>query len=145
MNSKEIFAAYVVYLRVLSIVHQNNHWTDSGNNFYAHHLLFDRIYKETAEFLDEAAEKAVGIFGSEALTLARQSKLMSELLNKYSCEPDGTLQSSLAAEKDFCALAKRVYDKLKESGTLSLGLDDLIMNHCNGSEGHQYLLQQAIV
>jgi DNA-binding ferritin-like protein len=144
MDGREIFSAYVVFLRAMALIHQNNHWIDAGANFYAHHLLFKRLYEETADSVDAAAEKCVGVFSSDGLTLARQSKLMSELMNKYSASADGTLESSLSVEKDFSALAKKVYGILKENDQLSLGLDDLIMSQCSVSESHQYLLQQAM-
>lgn len=143
MESKEIFTAYVVFLRGLALIHQNNHWQEGGQNFYANHLLFQRLYEETFDLLDAAAERSVGTFGSDSLNLSRQAKVLSNLLLKYSNEESSTLDSSLLACKDFLRLAKNAYDTLKGSGTLSLGIDDLIMSQSSTVESHLYLLQQA--
>jgi hypothetical protein len=57
--------------------------------------------------------------------------------------PDGDIESSLKAEKAFQTFATNLYNDLKESGELTLGVDDMIMGHVSSSEVNTYLLQQA--
>ncbi len=145
MESKDIFSSVVVFLRALAMIHQNNHWQDGGQAFFAHHLLFERLYDETFESLDKAAERAVGTFGANVLNLSQQAKLLSTLLTRYSNESSSTLESSLKAESDFLSLAKKAYDTMKGNGDLSLGMDDLLMSICNTAESHVYLLKQSLI
>jgi hypothetical protein len=40
-------------------------------------------------------------------------------------------------------MAEDVYNRIKEMGDMTLGLDDMIMSQCSDVEGYLYLLQQA--
>ena len=133
-NAAAVFSQYVAFLRALYLLHQRNHWETKG---YADHLLFQRLYEGTQEMADEAAEKAIGIFG----TLGNQ-KGVSKLAEKYYNASD-PVAGSLKAEEAFQKLCKDTYDSLEASKKLTLGLDDMIMAHASKSELHTYLLQQA--
>lgn len=139
MNSVELMSLYVAYLRALYQIHQNNHWKCKGTDFYGNHLLFERLYGDVLGMSDNAAEKAIGVFGS----LDTCSEKIAEIVGKFTSE-DNFLLSSLKAEKAFLALSKTVYDELEKSKELTLGMDDLIMANANISENHCYLLQQAL-
>lgn len=134
---------YVAFLRALYMVHQNNHWDINGNNAYGNHLLFQRIYEGTEELLDEAAEKCIGVYGS--LDKIDPQQFVKKFEVELTDDPDAYVKSSIAAEKAFQALAEKIYNALKESSTLTLGVDDMIMSQCSKSEVHTYLLQQALI
>lgn len=144
-NAREILAAYVANLRSIYLVHQNNHWQCSGPNFYANHLLFERLYKEAGDQADMLAEKAIGLFGSETLDLRKQASLIKTLTSMYTGGgPEDCVKSSLKAEQDFVRLSGTIKAKLTDLGVITLGLDDLIMELASKSEGRIYLLQQAM-
>jgi DNA-binding ferritin-like protein len=142
-DSIKLMATYVAFLRALYIIHQNGHWKCKGPNFYAHHLMFERIYKSVAADTDLAAEKTIGLFGNDSIDLFAQSKLIQQITERYSSS-DNYIENSLKAEKDFIILSKKIYNTLKESGALSLGLDDAIMAICSNRETNVYLLQQSL-
>lgn len=139
----QIMSEYLDHLRAMYMVHQNNHWETNGNNYYGNHLLLQRIYEGVSELVDEAAEKIVGVYGK-----IHQGDV-SEIVKKYQVEltedPDAYIKSSLEAEKDFQQLAEKTYHTLKDSSTLTLGVDDMIMSQVSKSEVHTYLLQQALM
>jgi len=143
----QLMSEYVDHLRALVMVHQNNHWETSGNNFYGNHLLFQRLYEGVLELADEAAEKTIGVFD----TIIQGD--VSGIVKRYSVEkpapsmvgPDAYIKSSLKAEDDFQTLARKVYLNLKDSSSLTLGLDDMIMSHSSRSEVHTYLLKQSLM
>jgi bacterioferritin (cytochrome b1) len=56
----------------------------------------------------------------------------------------GCLESSLAIEKAFQVMVKKTYETLDEKGSLTLGLDDMLMSQASDGETHIYLLQQAL-
>ena len=130
----ELVSMYVLFLRALYLIHQENHWKTRG---YDLHLMFQRIYQGVQEMADEAAEKAVGVYGE----LSKQEHL-GTLVERLS-QSDDPVERSLMAEKAFQQFATKVYKALKEGDGLTLGVDDMIMSHVNKSEVHTYLLQQA--
>ena len=140
-SAEDMMSLYVVFLRALYQIHQNNHWKAID---YGHHLLFERLYNLVKDLVDESAEKTIGLFGN----LSKQDKV-SSIAAQFS--PDkfkdneavSCLLSSLSAEKAFQKYATHVYNTLKDSN-MTLGLDDMIMSHVNKSELHTYLLQQAL-
>jgi len=141
MNAVELMSLYLAHLRALYLVHQNNHWETHGNNYYGNHLLLKRLYESVSEMVDEAAEKAMGVFGEiENLNISNIAEKF--LSNRNS--PEDYLKSSLEAEKAFLEVAENLYESLKELDEITLGMDDMIMSQCNNSELHCYLLQQAL-
>jgi len=146
VDLNENCAKYVGFLRALYLIHQNHHWVASGDAFYGNHLLFERIYKSAAENADSAAEKFIGLFGSDALDIAKQPTLIHDILeNHIASNTDLTnlIIASTNAEKEFVAFAEDFYKQLKESEKMSLGLDDMIMSISNDRETSLYLLQQV--
>ena len=135
---------YVATLRSIYLVLQFDHWTTKGLGFYGNHLLFERLYKQSAEDADLAAEKFIGIFGENAVDYKMQQELISKVLGKYADRAMEKLQQALAVEKDFVAFSKQVYDELDKDGSLTLGIDDMLMAIASNHEGSIYLLQQAI-
>lgn len=141
MDLKDICSKYVAFLRALYLLHQNHHWITTG---YDNHLLFERIYKTAQENADLAAEKFIGLFGSETLALEEHPKLIAERLATYSKQ--SPVESSLAAEKDFLEFSEGAYYAFQNSkDKMTLGLDDMIMSIASQREENVYLLQQSHV
>jgi DNA-binding ferritin-like protein len=138
----KVMALYVAYLRALYLVHQNSHWQCKGPNFYAHHLMFERLYQSAQANADLAAEKTVGLFGNDTINLSVQSKMIQKFTSRYTS--DDHIVNSLKAEKDFLSFSKYIYHILKENDTLTLGLDDMIMEIASKREEAVYLLQQSL-
>ena len=141
-DAQELMSLYVAFLRALYNIHQNFHWRSKGDNFYGNHLLFQRLYEGTQEDADNAAERTIGLFD----TLEGLDTVIATIVSKYSPEGfEGQLtQPALDAEQTFLAISEKLYQQLKESGDMTLGLDDLIMNIASRHEVHVYLLKQTM-
>ena len=139
---EELSSYYVAFLRAIYIIEQTCHWNARGDDFYGNHLLFERIYKSTEANIDLAAEKLIGLFGNDCITLAAQNEMINKIVSKYE-DKDDLIEKALNAEKGFLEFSKEFYDKLKDQDKLSLGLDDAIMSIASDREGSVYLLQQA--
>ena len=122
------------------LVHQNNHWAAIS---FGDHLLFQRLYEETFEIVDAAAERVVGLCG-ELMFEGKESVIASKFKPKDKNSIKSLLESSLRVEQYFIELVKKTYNSLKENDKLSLGLDDLLMSQASVGESHLYLLQQAL-
>lgn len=140
----KVGALYVASLKALAIIHQHNHWTTKGVAFYGDHLLFERLYNDTLEILDLAAEKFVGLLGDEILNFELQADLLHKVTLKYNNLEGSPVQMSLAAVSDFIKFSKDAYNCFEEEDKLTLGLDDMIMSISSKSEEFVYLLQQSL-
>lgn len=140
----KVAALYIASLKAMALIHQHNHWTTNGNAFYADHLLFERLYNSALEDLDLAAEKFMGIFGDTVLSYDFQADLLNKVLLKYNHLEGSPTEMSLAVEKDFIKFSQDAYEAFKSEGSLSLGLDDMVMAISSNREGSVYLLQQAL-
>lgn len=138
---EELCCYYVALLRTLYLVHQNHHWITKGKNFYGNHLLFERIYKTAQEDADLAAEKFIGLYGTETLDLHAQAQMIGRTLESFSS--GDPVQTSLEAEKKFLDFSEKFYTLLDREDKLTLGLDDMIMSISSNREGAVYLLKQT--
>jgi len=139
-QSGEMFAEYVGMLQGLAMVHQTAHWTSKGDNYYGDHLLFDRIYQSVSANIDLAAEKLIGIFGAKFMDPKKHAEYTKTFVDKY--DNKDLTERSLEAEIDFLSFSEDLYEKIKENGDLTLGLDDLIMAVASEHETNVYLLKQ---
>ncbi|MEL7340989.1 MAG: hypothetical protein AAGM67_10915 [Bacteroidota bacterium] len=120
--------------------HQHGHWMAYGPSQYGDHLLFARLYENLDDEIDELAEKIVGVFGVSSFTASSLVTKMHTFVlrwDKVGCPFKG----SLMAEKALQKCLQETYDKVKENGDMSLGLDDYIMSLASAHETALYLLQ----
>lgn len=138
-----MLSEYVSFLRALYLIHQNNHWLCSGEDFYSKHQLFQRLYESTLSDLDTAAEKSVGLTGKLDVNPAIMSKIIDTFCpDKF--EGD-MVKCSIEAEKAFLRYSTYLYDSIKDSEDMTLGLDDMIMSIANNHEEHVYLLSRILI
>lgn len=137
-DSCKLLSAYVAFVRALSLRHQENHWIAQA---YGDHLLFQRLYEDSQEMSDDAAERVVGLCGTAIFegeeAIAKKFEPRIKTLSSI-------LESSLDIEKAFQDVCKNTYDTLKEKDVITLGLDDLLMSQASIGEVHLFLLQQAL-
>jgi len=142
MDAAKFLSTYTAFLRALYLIHQNNHWISKGHNFYSNHTMLQRLYESAQENADKAAEKVVGLYGSDSINILDQASDIKKFMSRYTDK--NPLVNSLNAEKDFLKAAQKLYDMLSEADELTLGLDDLILSICSDREEAVYLLQQAL-
>lgn len=137
-EAKKILSGYVAFTRALYLLHQQNHWKAQA---YGDHLLFQRLYEDAQQLLDDAAERVMGLCGDAVFegeeAIAKKFEARVPTLSSL-------LESSLEAEKSFQDVAQNTYDALKQKDMITLGLDDLLMSQASQGEVHIYLLQQAL-
>ena len=146
-SAAELLCSYLAMQRTMVVVFQHSHWkcktnvnTTINTPFYGQHLLFERIYDAANDLIDTTAEKIIGIFGNDSLDHINQLDIMAGIYKKYNEEH---LTNSINISKDFLKMAEDVYNRIKEMGDMTLGLDDMIMSQCSDVEGYLYLLKQA--
>ncbi len=130
-------------LRAQSLSYQTSHWQAKGDDYYGNHLLFMRLYESVGEQIDSLAEKMVGYMGEESVELQHQMERVLEYTGSWAGVPCH-LSRGLQSEMDLQSALRVAYDDIKESGAMTLGLDDWIMATANAHESNEYLLQQAL-
>lgn len=131
-------------LGLLKAIHWNHlttHWQSPGKE-YANHLLFQRLYENLVDEIDDLAEKMVSYYGINAVEPNLVLKISQEYIKNWS-EKENGIERAIIAEKELQDLFKTVYDSLKNANSLSLGMDDFIMALCNKHEKHLYLLGRS--
>jgi starvation-inducible DNA-binding protein len=140
---------YLALMRALQVYYQHSHWISKGDPYYGDHLLFERLYNGIGEEIDSIAEKMVGLGGDHFVCAKTIMSFVSTILNHLPEMNKDTLgyelaESALKMEKLFLSYTKKLYTKMKEEKSLTLGFDDMLMALYNSHEGNVYLLQQRV-
>jgi DNA-binding ferritin-like protein len=137
----------LVHLRYLAMLHQTHHWISRGDNFYSDHKLFEGLYSTIVEEIDEVAEKAVG-YGSDAnVNLQLQISQLLRLSNDCGSpqtvpQASDLAKASLCAEWNFLKVMSSVFARLREQGTMTDGIENMLQSVCDTHEKHIYLLKR---
>lgn len=141
-DRKDILLEMLAAFRALYWNYYGLHWTSQGNDYYGNHLLFQRLYESMPEEIDTLAEKIVGYYGKEAINSPELMRRTQKWVDKWNKEGDN-IKQALQSEEDLQDFLDTAYNKLKNSGEITLGLDDFIMSVADDHETHLYLLRQA--
>ncbi len=146
MKSRDILLGYVSFLRFGVLFYQNAHWQNKGKSFYSNHLLFEKLYQELSQDLDDAAEKAIGLTDSSVLDLNVQLNMINKACEKICTFPIdyyiGFVEEGLKFEKLFGEYSSKMKERM--GNEFSLGLEDMVMSHLSNSEKRVYLLKQNL-
>jgi starvation-inducible DNA-binding protein len=140
---------YLALMKALQNYYQHAHWISKGEPYYADHLLFERLYGSLGGQIDSLAEKMVGVGGDHFVCVKTVMSITNKILSHVPEMDRNTLgyemvQTSLKLEKMFLSYTKKLYTKMKEDESLTLGFDDMLMSLYNEHEGNVYLLGQRI-
>ncbi len=143
-NKCSLMRLLLAYLRAAHWLHWTSHWQVKGPTSYGDHLLLERLYTSLTESIDTLAEKLVGEFGGDAVNPVEQSYFLIGFVNEIAKTEKGPIDRAYRIEKSLQIILKKVYEKIKAIGNLSLGLDDFIMALANDHDTNLYLLNQRI-
>jgi DNA-binding ferritin-like protein len=143
-NPTLVLQQVLAHLKALAWTHWTCHWQVQGDPFYGDHLLFEKLYNDVPSSIDDLAEKLVTLYGRDIVNPITLEEMSLEILKTHAASQSLYLKA-LAMEQVLQDLLKTSYSHLKESGTLSLGMDDFLMSLANKHESHIYLLKQRLV
>ncbi len=139
---REPLVVLLSYLQALSLLHQAAHWSTAGEASYGDHLLFQRLYEESQDFIDQVAERTIGSGLVPAINASSQASLMAECLKLLQKGARDRISISLRAELCCLRLIELVSAELEQRGCLSLGISNLLEGLADRHETFVYLLQQ---
>jgi len=139
----------LVHLRFLAMIHQTHHWIVKGDPFYSDHLLFQRLYDGVASEIDDIAEKVVGLGMTTNVDLTMQCAQVYKLVQGYGMSSTIPQQNELArrsllAEMNFIATLNILVEMLRETSTMTYGLDNVLSGIADKHEENFYLLKQRV-
>jgi DNA-binding ferritin-like protein len=112
---------------------------------YGDHLLFDRLYTGISDEIDILAEKCVAYFGPDSVdalnSVANAARVIESYYGMAGADP---IKRALVIEQQIQNALALTYTRLKDSGEMSLGLDDYLMATANSHETNIYLLRQRL-
>lgn len=131
-------------LQALAMLHQSHHWSTRGASFYADHLLFERLYNESLESIDQVAERAVGLQQPPSISAYHQVQHIHAYLQAFGFATTAgeMVGVSLSAETAGLAVLNNVMDSLESQGQLSHGVSNLLEGVADKHESFVYLLRQ---
>ncbi len=137
-------------LQAAALVHQTNHWSVRGNTFYGDHLLFQRLYSESQEFVDQIAERAIGsgeVAWIDAVALSQATTAMMKFFASSpsfsELEVSDRVSVSLAAEFFVLGELKHTIERYESEGRLTPGISNLLEGVADKHESFVYLLKQS--
>jgi len=130
-------------LRAQSWLYRNAHWQVKGDSFYGDHLMFKSLYEGVDKEVDQLAEKTAGYLGSDVLSPILLLEISKKWMTQWEVE-ECPFKMALKSEADFQIFAKDIYEIFKNSGVMTLGLDDFIMSLASSHDSHTYLISQKL-
>lgn len=132
---RELWQDLLAETRFLYLWYQTCHWQTQGANYYADHLLFERLYKDALEEIDSVAERSIGI--CQDIQVVDIFESVQRLSEKSKAVESDMIQYSIKLEENFVAMLEELDKK-----DISTGTRDLINGIANKHEEHLYLLRQ---
>lgn len=132
-------------LQGTALIHQTHHWSCRGGSFYSDHQLFERLYNESLEGIDQLAERCVGRGSPLAISARVQAEAVSNFVSLLGDDPVSTehmVQRSMAAETMVLSGIHQVLTILDAKDTLSHGTTNLLEGLADIHETFVYLLKQ---
>jgi len=137
-------------LRAMHIAIHEGHWTVSGPNFYSDHLLLERVYAGgdggpvLQDDIDGLGERIVAYCGSDFVDSRVVTRKAIALIDVWHDATSSPVSRALHAEESLQVAIRAVYEALRASGPVPLGLDDFLMAMASAHDTNRYLLQQRV-
>lgn len=126
-------------LRAAQVSHQHAHWTAKGDCFYGDHLLFGQLYEAITDEFDTLAEKAVHLYGVDAVDPCKQLAAMLDCVKSWE-RTKGLVPRAILVERSIQAAVKHSRDELLSDKKCPLGLDNFLAQLADNHDKAAYLL-----
>lgn len=139
-----MFQELLSQLYALEYYYKTAHWTVKNPQYYADHLLFDRLSDEASKRIDQVAEKGIGLTQNSSIVhLPSVLKMMFNLIKdlSYSTTDNAAyFQDGLKLETALIELCK----KFNAIPGTSVGTQNMLQDIIDETEGRIYLIKQRL-
>lgn len=142
MNLENVLNQQIADFNVLYTKLHRFHWYVKGPQFFTLHEKFEEFYNETADYIDEYAERLLAIGGSPIAT-------MKQFLQATTLSEDGNEQTSEEMVEtlinDYTLLVKNLKNAVEKSeATHDHVTADLFIGTIGNLEKHIWMLKVAL-
>lgn len=133
--------AILAHIEALSMFYHSAHWLTNGPEYYADHLLFERLYTETYAEIDSVGERCVNKFDPNDVLIENRIANIQSILESLNTqtEDQNYLVKGLALEKSLLNLLDEM-----EKASISSGTRNLFAGIADLHESHVYLITQRL-
>jgi len=118
------------------------HWNVTGIHFQQFHALFETIYTEVYDIIDEFAEKLRSL-GSYAPGSLSKLNVLSRVDDQTEVIPVGEMIKMLLEDSDrMCLLLKVVYDQAEAAG--EHGFSNFLAERMDAHRKHSWMLRSVL-
>lgn len=118
------------------------HWNVTGVHFQQFHALFETIYTEVYDIIDEFAEKLRSL-GSYAPGSLSKLSVLSRVEDQTEVIPVGEMVQILLEDSDrMCVLLKVVYDQAEAAG--EHGFSNFLAERMDAHRKHSWMLRSVL-
>ena len=146
---EEYMSGYLSNLKAIQMWLHAAHHVTKGKGFLSdHNDLYGMMYNQVSDHFDILVEKSIGLSGREEiacpLTISRRA---SSILNRYYETPanassEEIVKGAIVGISNLINSLTSLYENFKESGYLTLGLEDALTSMANEYEKYLYFLGQ---
>ena len=118
------------------------HWNVEGIHFQEYHALFETIYTEVYEILDEFAEK-IRSLGAYAPGSLSKLSMLAQIEDQDTVPSTHEMVMMLLEDSDkVCALLKIVYDVAEQAG--EHGFSNFLAERMDAHRKHSWMLRSSL-
>lgn len=143
-----VFRSLVAEVKAAEMWFHSAHHVSKGSSFTSDHgTLYADIYGMVGGQFDAFMERGIGLSGDESLACPKElSTAVSGLLGSFPSpcgqSGDGIASMALQVLRRYLGVITQSYESLKQSGEITLGVDDLLMAEASAVEKYLYMLGQ---
>lgn len=134
-------------IKAMEVWFHGAHHVTGGVGFAGDHInLYSKIYEDISDDFDSAVEKAIGLLNEDIACpisiMDGANKIVSSFETPCGRSANEIAKIGLKIISEYIFILDEIYNSLKKSDSLTLGLDDFIMSMANDYEDIVYLLKQ---
>lgn len=143
-----VFGSLVAEVKAAEMWFHSAHHVSKGPSFTSDHgTLYADIYGMIGGQFDAFMERGIGLSGDESLACPQTlstaaSGVLNSLPNPCGQSGDGIASMALQVLRRYLSVITQAYESLKQSGEITLGVDDLLMAEASAVEKYLYMLGQ---
>ena len=120
----------------------NFHWNTEGPDFYEFHLLFERIYVEVYESIDDFAEELRALQSYTPASLGLLSQLSTIADQNGVPSPSGMAMELLTDSDNLAEMFRQGFDQAEAMG--DHGFSNFLADRQNAHKKHSWMLRATL-
>lgn len=137
----------LVVSQAVALLHQTNHWIACGKSYFSDHKLYEELYADLFDYVDQLAEKAVGLGIDHNVDLHSRLQAVSKIISELYV-PSGVPNNDILAERSLAGefmlsrIINHAIKSMQNLGSLTHGVSNLLEQLSDARESAIYKLRR---